>query len=104
MSGLTNVPEHGAATGGATAKVEIYTTRACGYCVRAKRLLEGKGVAYIEHEIDGRDETRRHMKERADGRRTLPQIFINDRGIGGFMELYQLEQSGKLDALLRGAG
>ncbi len=103
MSSLPNIPEHGTTDGGAPAKVEIYTTRHCGYCVRAKRLLDDKGVAFVKHAIDGDDEARRVMMERTGGRRALPQIFIDDRCIGGFMELYQLERAGQLDALLRRA-
>ncbi len=81
------------------AKVEIYTTQFCPYCVRAKSLLKQKGVAF--EEIDASDpEVRDNMVERAGGRRTVPEIFINGRIIGGYDELRSLEQAGKLDALL----
>ncbi len=84
------------------AKVEIYTWRYCGFCLRAKRLLDEKGVDYIEYPIDGDEAARRAMAERAGGRTTVPQIFIDGRPIGGCQELYMLERSGELDRLLRG--
>ena len=84
----------------ANAKVEIYTWMACGYCIRAKRLLEDKSVPYIEYAIDGDGQARRQMIQRANGRRSMPQIFIDDRGIGGFWELRQLEVEGHLDGML----
>ncbi len=81
-------------------KVEIYTWAYCPFCLRAKDLLSQKGVQYIEHSIDGNDEARNSMSQRANGRRTVPQIFIDDVGIGGCDELYELEYSKKLDSLL----
>ena len=81
-------------------KVEIYTWTYCPICLRAKDLLSQKGVQYIEHSIDGNDEARSSMSQRANGRRTVPQIFIDDVGIGGCDELYELESSKKLDSLL----
>ena len=101
---MTGLPHHSGrdeASAESQAKVEIYTTRHCGYCVRAKQLLQARGVAFEEHAIDGDGEARRHMMERAGGRRSIPQIFIGDRAIGGFMELYQLDREGQLDILLR---
>jgi glutaredoxin 3 len=83
-----------------SAKVEIYTWMACGYCLRAKRLLAMKDIAFIEYAIDGDDEARRLMMRRAEGRRSLPQIFINGQGIGGFLELQQLDQEGRLEDML----
>ncbi len=82
------------------ATVEIYTWRFCPFCVRAKALLDRKGVAYSEYAIDGDREARALMSARADGRSSLPQIFIDDDGIGGCDELHALERSGRLDALL----
>ncbi len=82
------------------AKVEIYTWQFCPFCLKAKALLDNKGINYIEHEIDGNNNQRVEMSLRADGRRTVPQIFINDKGIGGCDELYRLEQDGLLDNLL----
>jgi glutaredoxin 3 len=82
------------------AKVEIYTWRFCPFCIRAKALLDRKGVAYSEYAIDGDHAARAAMSERADGRSSLPQIFINDAGIGGCDELHALERAGRLDPLL----
>ena len=82
------------------AKVEIYTWRFCPFCIRAKALLDRKGVAYTEYVIDGDNQARAAMTERADGRSSLPQIFINDAGIGGCDELHALERAGRLDPLL----
>ncbi|MEB3885048.1 glutaredoxin 3 [Lyngbya sp. CCY1209] len=82
------------------ADVEIYTWQTCPYCIRAKLLLWWKGVNYKEYKIDGDNGARNLMADRANGRRTVPQIFINDRHIGGCDELYQLDGEGKLDPLL----
>jgi len=81
-------------------KIEIYTSFLCGYCARAKALLEQKQVAFEEIGVmmDGRK--RAEMVERANGRTSVPQIFIDDVHIGGSDELYALEQAGRLDALL----
>jgi glutaredoxin 3 len=79
--------------------VKIYTTPICPYCVRAKRLLEKKGVRYEEIDVSGDDQARADLAQRT-GRRTVPQIFIGGHHIGGSDELYALEQQGKLDALL----
>lgn len=84
------------------AKVEIYTTQVCPYCVRAKNLLNSKGVEYTEIFVDRDDSARDKMIERAGGFRTVPQIFINDKRIGGSDDLYALESQGKLDPLLNG--
>jgi glutaredoxin 3 len=82
------------------AKVEIYTTMFCPFCFRAKALLKEKGVEFVEYDVGGSGDARAKMRERADGRHTVPQIFINDDGIGGSDELAMLEGSGKLDGLL----
>lgn len=82
------------------AVVEIYTWRFCPFCIRALALLDRKGVAYREYAIDGDQAARRAMADRAGGSTSLPQIFINDRSIGGCDDLYALEASGQLDALL----
>jgi glutaredoxin 3 len=82
--------------------VEIYTWRTCPFCIRAKQLLDRKGVAYTEYTIDGDEAARQAMAERAHGRRTLPQIFIDNKHIGGCDDLYALERAGKLDSLLQG--
>lgn len=82
------------------AKVEIYTWQTCPFCLRAKLLLWWKGVAYTEYKIDGDETARSQMAERAEGRRSVPQIFINSHPIGGCNELYALNQQGQLDPLL----
>lgn len=83
------------------AAVEIYTTPMCPFCWRAKRLLEQKEVGFEEIDLWQQPERRQEMLERADGRRTVPQIFIDGRGIGGSDELAALERSGDLDRLLQ---
>jgi glutaredoxin 3 len=82
-------------------KIEIYTTEICPYCVRAKNLLTQKGVSFTEIRIDTNAERRTEMLTRAHGRRTVPQIFINDQHIGGCDDLYALERAGKLDQFLQ---
>jgi glutaredoxin 3 len=83
-------------------KVEIYTWSLCPFCVRAKALLNKKGVEFTEYCIDGDEAARGKMAQRANGRRSLPQIFINDHHIGGCDDIYALDARGKLDALLQG--
>lgn len=80
-------------------KVEMYTTAICPYCVRAKRLLESKGVNYQEIRIDGDLEQMRVMIERSR-RQTVPQIFIGDQHVGGFDDMAKLEAYGTLDDML----
>lgn len=82
------------------ADVEIYTWQTCPYCIRAKLLLMWKGVKFTEYKIDGNGAARVKMAERANGRRTVPQIFINDQHIGGCDELYRFDAKGQLDPLL----
>ena len=82
------------------AKVEIYTWQYCPFCIKAKALLDHKGVDYQEHSIDGNNQAREEMALRAEGRRTLPQIFINNQGIGGCDDLHALESNKQLDLLL----
>ena len=81
-------------------KVTIYTTRFCPYCVAAKRLLSAKCVAFEEIDVGGQSYLRQKMQEKAAGRHTVPQIWIGDMHIGGCDELYELEDQGRLDALL----
>jgi len=81
-------------------KVEIYTSPFCGYCFRAKRLLDSKGVAFEEYDVMMDGGKKGEMVKRAGGRSTVPQIFIDDRHIGGCDELYALDAAGKLDPLL----
>jgi len=85
------------------ARIEIYTTPFCGYCARAKGLLDSKGAAYDEMDVMMDDKKRTEMRERAK-RSTVPQIFINGQHIGGSDELAALERAGKLDALLAQPG
>ena len=85
-------------------KVEIYTQPFCGFCHRAKRLLDQKGVAYEEIDVMLHPSRKREMLDRADGRRTVPQIFIDGKGTGGCDELMALDASGALDRLLGIAG
>ncbi len=81
------------------AKVKIYTTKICPYCVRAKQLLERKEINYQEILVDVEPALREEMI-RLSGRRTVPQIFINEQSIGGCDDLYALERTGELDKLL----
>lgn len=82
-------------------KVVVYTTDWCPFCVRAKGLLDHKGVAYEEIDVANDDAAREKMIA-ASGRRTVPQVFIDDRPIGGYDDLKGLEDSGELDRLLAG--
>ena len=81
-------------------QVEIYTTPFCPYCWRAKRLLQSKGVEFVEIDLWQQPERRAEMVERAAGRTTVPQLFVDGRALGGSDELAALEREGKLDALL----
>mgnify|MGYP006144774233 FL=1 len=83
-----------------TAKVEIYTKFGCPYCVRAKHLLDSKGVQYTEYDVTMGGAKRDEMVARAPGARTVPQILINDTPVGGSDDLRALDSQGKLDALL----
>lgn len=81
-------------------KVEMYVKWGCPYCMRAKSLFDKKGVDVIEYEIAGNEEKRAEMVERAPGSRTVPQIFIDGKPIGGSDELGRLDRDGELDRLL----
>ena len=83
-----------------SAKVEIYTWSSCPFCIRAKALLNQKQVDFTEYCIDGDNEAREKMAQRANGKRSLPQIFIDDRHIGGCDDIHALDYQGKLDSLL----
>lgn len=78
----------------------MYSTRFCPYCMRARFLLDSKNVEYADIGVDARPELRREMTEKS-GRRTVPQIWIGDRHVGGYDDLARLEQQGKLDELLK---
>jgi glutaredoxin 3 len=82
--------------------VTIYTTPFCGYCMAAKSLLTGKGVAFDEIDVLRAPERRQEMIQRSNGGRTVPQIFIGGTPIGGYDEISALDRAGKLDALLAG--
>ncbi len=82
-------------------KVEIYTWRSCPFCISAKSLLNNKGVEFTEYAIDGDEAARSKMAKRANGRRSVPQIFINDQHIGGCDDLYELDDGGNLDPLIQ---
>jgi glutaredoxin 3 len=81
--------------------VEIYTTPFCPYCSSAKQLLRQKGVGFTEIGVAGLPDRRAEMVARAQGRTTVPQIFIGDTHVGGCDDLYALDEAGKLDPLLR---
>lgn len=80
--------------------ITIYTTKICPYCVRAKSLMDRKGLKYEEINVESQD-MRDKMIEKAGGARTVPQIFIGDMHVGGSDDLYQLEKDGKLDEILK---
>jgi glutaredoxin 3 len=82
--------------------IEIYTTQTCPYCMMAKRLLTRKGAAYTEIDVGRNPDLRVKMMQRAGGRRTVPQIFIGGLHVGGCDDLHDLDDAGKLDALLKG--
>ncbi len=82
------------------ARIVIYSSSYCPYCSAAKRLLTNKGVAYEEIDVDGRPALREEMRTKAGGVNTVPQIWIDDRHIGGCDDLHALDAAGKLDPLL----
>lgn len=84
-------------------RITVYTKRTCPFCIRAKRLLERKGVPYEEISVEGREDLRSWLVE-ATGQRTVPQVFAGDRSLGGFSDIDALDREGKLDAILRGEG
>jgi glutaredoxin 3 len=85
------------------ANVRVYTKKNCPYCVRAKALLQRKGVAFDEIDAEANDELRLWLVE-ATGQRTVPQIFVDDRSLGGFADVDALDRQGQLDAILRTDG
>ncbi|MFL2836781.1 MAG: glutaredoxin 3 [Hyphomicrobiales bacterium] len=76
--------------------IEIYTSVNCFYCIAAKRLLDEKNIRYVEHDVSRDTTLREKMLEKANGLRTVPQIFINDVHIGGCDELYEMDRKGTL--------
>ncbi|MBP6699714.1 MAG: glutaredoxin 3 [Halioglobus sp.] len=85
-----------------SAQVVMYSTRFCPYCMRARALLDGKGVSYTDIGVDGRPELRAQMVERS-GRHTVPQIWIGAHHVGGYDDIALLERQGLLDQLLSSA-
>ncbi|CDM95377.1 MAG: glutaredoxin 3 [Limnospira sp. PMC 1291.21] len=83
-----------------TNSIEIYTWSSCPFCLRAKALLKRKGWEFTEYVIDGDEESRDRMAAKSNGRRSVPQVFINGRHIGGCDDLHALEAQGQLDSLL----
>lgn len=83
--------------------VTVYTKQNCPYCVRAKRLLEKKGVAFREIDVETDDALRVWLVE-TTGQRTVPQVFVGDKSLGGFSDVDALDRAGKLDPILRGEG
>ena len=81
--------------------IEIYTKAFCPYCWRAKALLEAKGIEYSEISVDYGGELREQMIQRANGRTTVPQIFIREHHVGGCDDLHELERNGRLDDLIK---
>ncbi|HEY1373558.1 MAG TPA: glutaredoxin 3 [Candidatus Binatia bacterium] len=86
------------------AKIVVYTTQVCPYCVRAKALLRAKNLPFEEIDVARDAKLREEAIRLSGGRRTVPQIFIDGRSIGGYDELYEMEQSGELDRLVGAAG
>lgn len=82
--------------------VTVYSTRVCPYCMRAKALLQSKHIIYTEFLVDQEPARRVEMQQKSGGRRSVPQIFIGERHIGGYDELYALDRRGELDRLLAG--
>ncbi|MEL6957431.1 MAG: glutaredoxin 3 [Pseudomonadota bacterium] len=82
------------------AQVEIYTTPICGFCHRAKQLLSSKGVSFVEIDVMSDPDRRAEMMQRSNGGRTVPQVFIDNRHIGGSDDLAAMDRAGKLDPLL----
>lgn len=82
------------------AEIEVYTTPICPYCLSAKDLLRRKGVAFLEINVAGEPQRRAEMIARANGRTTVPQIFVGETHVGGCDDLYALEEAGELDRLL----
>jgi glutaredoxin 3 len=82
--------------------VEIYTSPLCGFCHAAKRMLNDKGISFAEYDVGRNPDKRQEMLGRANGRHTVPQIFIGDNHVGGYDDMATLERNGKLDPMLNG--
>ena len=83
------------------ADVTIYTTNFCPYCMGAKSLLEAKGVTWTEINLDNEPNRREEMMEKSEGRRTVPQIFVDGQGLGGYDDIAALDRAGELDSILQ---
>jgi glutaredoxin 3 len=83
--------------------VRVYSKKNCPFCVRAKILLDRKGIAYEEIDVEGKDDLRIWLAE-TTGQKTVPQIFAGERSLGGFSDLDALDKQGKLDPILQGEG
>ena len=81
--------------------IELYTSPLCGYCHAAKRLLTDKGVSFAEYDVARTPDKRQEMLARANGRHTVPQIFVGDSHVGGYDDLAALDRAGKLDPMLQ---
>ena len=86
------------------ARVQVYTKRNCPYCIRAKTLLSRKGVSYEEIDVEQREDALRVWLAEATGQKTVPQIFVDGRSLGGFTDIDELDRRGELDPILRGGG
>ncbi len=86
---------------GKTTKIEVYSGDYCPYCVRAKSLLKQRGLDFIEYNVQNDPEKRVDMMKRSNGGRSIPQIFINDKHVGGCDELYALDKKGQLETWLK---
>ncbi len=82
-------------------KIEVYTTTYCPYCTKAKVLLDSKGATYEEIDVTGDDDARIALVKKSGGMKTIPQIFIDDKHIGGFSDISALNDKGELDALIK---
>ncbi|WP_420396559.1 glutaredoxin 3 [Nioella sp.] len=82
--------------------VEIYTSPFCGYCHAAKRLLADKGISFSEYDVARAPDKRQEMLSRANGRHTVPQIFVGETHVGGYDDMAALDRAGQLDSLLQG--
>jgi glutaredoxin 3 len=85
------------------AKIEIYTWNTCPYCRRAKALLDSKGVEYTEYDITGDEEARAEMAKRTGGPKSVPQIFIDNKHIGGCDDIHELDDKGELSDMIKAA-
>jgi glutaredoxin 3 len=86
------------------AEVTVYSTRSCGFCIRAKQYLHSRGIPFREVDVTGDDEARARLVELSGGQRTVPQIFVGEVHLGGYVDLVRMDVEGRLRPLLRGPG